>query len=107
MASLNLCFIQSNGFISPISRIYIVQVIMITFSLHNELSHHVLVTIQSLYWTFTPFHQSNMKLLGWNKINFNQLIKGSNMILCVLLVSNSWGCCLAAPGDHEGADAII
>ena len=31
------------------------------------------------------------------------LIKGSNMIVCVLLVSNSRGCCLAAPGDHEGA----
>ena len=29
--------------------------------------------------------------------------KGSNMIVCVLLVSNSRGCCLAAPGDHEGA----
>ena len=28
------------------------------------------------------------------------------MIWCVLLVSNSQGCCLAAPGDHEGA-AII
>ena len=25
------------------------------------------------------------------------------MIVCVLLVSNSRGCCLAAPGDHEGA----
>ena len=25
------------------------------------------------------------------------------MIVCVLLVSNSLGCCLAAPGDHEGA----
>ena len=30
-------------------------------------------------------------------------IKGSNMIVCILLVSNSRGCCLAAPGDHEGA----
>ena len=30
------------------------------------------------------------------------LIKGSNMIVCVLLVSNPRGCCLAAPGDHEG-----
>ena len=28
--------------------------------------------------------------------------KGSNMIVCVLLVSNSRGCCLAAPSDHEG-----
>ena len=25
-------------------------------------------------------------------------VKGSNMIVCVLLVSNSRGCCLAAPG---------
>ena len=25
------------------------------------------------------------------------------MVVCVLLVSNSRGCCLAAPGDHEGA----
>ena len=24
------------------------------------------------------------------------------MIVCVLLVSISRGCCLAAPGDHEG-----
>ena len=31
------------------------------------------------------------------------LFKGSNMILCVLLVSSSRGCCLAAPGDHGGA----
>ena len=31
------------------------------------------------------------------------MVKGSNMIVCVLLVSNSRGCCLAAPGDHEGA----
>ena len=30
------------------------------------------------------------------------VIKGSNMIVCVLLVSNSRGSCLAAPGDHEG-----
>ena len=29
---------------------------------------------------------------------------GSNMLVCVLLVSNSRRCCLAAPGDHEGAD---
>ena len=33
--------------------------------------------------------------------------KGSNMIVCVLLVSNSRGCCLAAPGDHEGAARVI
>ena len=32
-----------------------------------------------------------------------KLFKGSNMIVCVLLVSNSRGCHLAAPGDHEGA----
>ena len=25
------------------------------------------------------------------------------MIVCVLLMSNSRGCCLAAPGDHDGA----
>ena len=25
------------------------------------------------------------------------------MIVCVLLVSNSRGCCLATPGDHEAA----
>ena len=31
------------------------------------------------------------------------VFKGSNMIVCVLLVSNSRGCCLAAPGDHESA----
>ena len=31
------------------------------------------------------------------------LIKGSNMIVCVLLVSSSRGWCLAALGDHEGA----
>ena len=31
------------------------------------------------------------------------IFKGSNMIVCVLLVSNSRGCCLATPGDHEGA----
>ena len=31
------------------------------------------------------------------------LFKGSNTIVCVLLVSNSRGCCLAVPGDHEGA----
>ena len=31
------------------------------------------------------------------------MVKGSNMIVCVFLVSNSRGCCLAAPGDHEGA----
>ena len=24
------------------------------------------------------------------------------MILCILLVSNSWGCCLAVLGDHKG-----
>ena len=30
------------------------------------------------------------------------VFKGSNMIVCVLLVSISRGCCLAAPGDHEG-----
>ena len=35
----------------------------------------------------------------WTNAGF----KGSNMIVCVLLVSNSRGCCLAAPGDHEGA----
>ena len=29
--------------------------------------------------------------------------KGSNMIVCVLLVSKSRGRCLAAPGDREGA----
>ena len=29
------------------------------------------------------------------------MIKGSNMIVCVLLVSNARGCCLAAPGNHE------
>ena len=29
------------------------------------------------------------------------------MIVCVLLVSNSRGCCLAAPGDHEGAARVI
>ena len=34
---------------------------------------------------------------------WHSLLKGSNMIVCVLLVSNSRGCCLAAPGDHEGA----
>ena len=28
------------------------------------------------------------------------------MIVCVLLVSNSRGCCLAAPGDHEGATSF-
>ena len=33
--------------------------------------------------------------------------KGSNMIVCALLVSNSRGCCLAAPGDHEGAARLI
>ena len=32
----------------------------------------------------------------------DDLLKGSNMIVCVLLVSNS-RCCFAAPGDHEGA----
>ena len=31
------------------------------------------------------------------------IIKGSDMIVCVLLVSNSQWCCLAAPGDDEGA----
>ena len=35
------------------------------------------------------------------------VIKGSNMIVCVLLVSNSLGCCLAAPGDHKGAARVI
>ena len=30
------------------------------------------------------------------------IIKGSNMIVCVLLASNSRGCSLAAPGDDEG-----
>ena len=35
------------------------------------------------------------------------LLKGSNMIVCVLLVSKSRGCCLAAPGDHEGAARVI
>ena len=34
-------------------------------------------------------------------------VKGSNMIVCVLLVSNSRGCCLATPGDHEGAARVI
>ena len=29
------------------------------------------------------------------------------MIVCVLLVWNSRGCCLAAPGDHEGAATIF
>ena len=29
------------------------------------------------------------------------------MIVCVSLVSNSRGCCLAAPGDHEGAATIL
>ena len=29
------------------------------------------------------------------------------MIVCVLLVSNSRGCCLAAPGDHEGAMSFV
>ena len=31
-----------------------------------------------------------------------ELFKGSNMNMCVLLVSTSRGGCLAAPGDHEG-----
>ena len=35
------------------------------------------------------------------------VLKGSNMIVCVLLVSNSRGCCLAAPGDHEDAARVI
>ena len=35
------------------------------------------------------------------------IFKESNMIMCVLLVSNSRGCCLAAPGDHEGAATIF
>ena len=34
------------------------------------------------------------------------MFKGSNMIVCVLLVSNSRGCYLAAPDDHEGALVI-
>ena len=29
------------------------------------------------------------------------------MIVCVLLVSNSRGCCLAAQGDHEDAATIF
>ena len=29
------------------------------------------------------------------------------MIVCVLLVSNSRGCCLVAPGDQEGAAHIV
>ena len=36
-----------------------------------------------------------------------RMIEGSNIIVCVLLVSNSRGCCLAAPGDHEGAARVI
>ena len=36
-----------------------------------------------------------------------KLLKGSNMIVCVLLVSNSRGCCLTAPGNHEGAGGVI
>ena len=35
------------------------------------------------------------------------MFKGSNTIVCVLLVSNSQGFCLAAPGDHEGAARVI
>ena len=35
------------------------------------------------------------------------MLKGSNKIVCVLLVSNSRGCCLAAPGDHECAVRVI
>ena len=44
-----------------------------------------------------------------SRVGFKQgcMLKGSNMIVCVLLVSNSWGCCLAAPGNHEGAARVI
>ena len=35
------------------------------------------------------------------------LIKGSDVIVCELLVSNSRGYCLAAPGDHKGAGCCL
>ena len=34
------------------------------------------------------------------------IVKGSNMIVCVLSVSNSRWCCFAAPGDLEGAAPV-
>ena len=38
-----------------------------------------------------------------NAIHPSGMFQGSNMIVCVLLVSNSRGWYLAAPDDHEGA----
>ena len=55
-----------------------------------------LVVCQSTYY-------GSVKM-KWNIIlDAQRIIKGTHMIVCVLLVSNSRGCCLAAPGDHEGA----
>ena len=72
-------------------------------------------------WTWLP-HIRIAKLLSKRTIytilylTQNKLVKcshylfnGSNMIVCVcvFLVSNSRGCCLATPGDHEGAVRVV
>ena len=52
-----------------------------------------------------------VQIMPWRRLDDKSLsepmmvsfFKGSNMIVCALLVSNSRGCCLAAPGNHEGA----
>ena len=53
-------------------------------------------------WRYFPCHWSFVngipELCRSNIVVF----KGSNMSVCVLFVSNSRGCCLAVPGNHEG-----